>query len=370
MPTTTKRYRDFTVIFKDPDLNGFHHPNDFINHCKLINFEYLRYLVFQWARSNDETYKTFYQMYFEFSNNMSIKRIQSEFFNSLDVIISSYDGIQEEAIKNCTDLNKKLVIKDYFDLGEAKIKRNYHLTNQTNKSIPSSQKEQIMHIIEETKKGTYKSLKDIEKDYPYLSYSKKIVLQDIIYRNTSNKKKNVEPARVIWLFGESGSGKTTWTDKFLNEMGYSDDEITTTSPISLQNYQTVWFNLEDQDKKVLVVNEVNKTFPNDNNLIAWIDRKDSLQVKGARIRNNFELIIINSIYRPEEIFYHLGKIDGKQTLRRIFNNYIDSRVYKINANYEQLEEAKSLKLNSIEFENWYQPIVELIPEPDYSLMKD
>jgi hypothetical protein len=54
-----------------------------------------------------------------------------------------------------------------------------------------------MHIIDETKKGNYKTLKDIEKDYPYLSYNKKIILQDILYRNYSSKKMRVDPSRVI-----------------------------------------------------------------------------------------------------------------------------------------------------------------------------
>jgi len=67
--TATKRYREFTVIFKDPDFNGFPHPNDYLEMIK--NSEnlrsFLRYLVFQWE-IDSESLKTFYQMYFEFND--------------------------------------------------------------------------------------------------------------------------------------------------------------------------------------------------------------------------------------------------------------------------------------------------------------
>jgi len=128
--------------------------------------------------------------------------------------------------------------------------------------------------------------------------------------------------------------------------------------------------LHDENRKVLVINEVDRTFPKQNNLIAWIDKGDLLPVKNSEIRNNYELIIINSIYSPEEVVGFLGKAVAEQTLRRIFNSESDSQVYKITANYEQLKKAKELKLTRLEFSKWYQPTVELIKDADYSLMKD
>lgn len=380
MSNKLNRSYNFIVTFKNPNLNGFFHPHDFINHCK--KSEVLQYLIFQWVRTpsqiNEDSLQknlrnnseTFYQMYFEFKVYMSIGRIQKEFFNGINVEVFPRIESQEEAIRNCKNLNKSLVINNYFELGEPKRKRSYSVTNFENKEIPLNHKEQIIHIIEEVKKGTYKSLKDVEKDYPYVSYKQATLIQDILNRNVEFNPLEIDPAKVIWLYGKGGSGKTTWTNKHLRELGYKGSDIAIISPPSLVYNDMVFFTLEDQNCKVLVVNEVDRSFPKYNNLIAWIDRITFLPVKGSQIRNNFDLIIVNSIYKPEEVFSYLGKDSAVQILRRIFNSESKSRVYQITANDQQLKEARQLNLDKVEFQNWYQPIVKLIPEPDYSLMKD
>ena len=137
-------------------------------------------------------------MYFEFNNNVSINKIKEDYFNGIDIEISPRLETQAEAIKKCSDQTNNLFLKDYFEYGEPKkSNKSYFVTNPKNKEIPLSHKEQVIHIVEEVKKGAYKSLRDIERDYPYLSYNKKAMIQDILYRNASNEKINVEPARVI-----------------------------------------------------------------------------------------------------------------------------------------------------------------------------
>jgi hypothetical protein len=130
-------------------------------------------------------------MYFEFNNNMSIKRIKSEFFNNLNVEISPRIESQEEAIEKCSN-QKNLFVEGYFYLGSPK--RNYSLINRFNKDIPLTFKEQIKHIIEEIKKGTYDSLKEIEVDYPVLRYTHDNLLQKILI--TNRKKKDYDPIPV------------------------------------------------------------------------------------------------------------------------------------------------------------------------------
>lgn len=197
-------------------------------------------------------------MYFEFNNHIPFKKIQTDYFNGIDVVITPREGAQEEAINNCSNQSKSLVINSYFELGEPRkvFHKKYSLTNESNKNIPLNHKEQIVHIIGEVKKGTYKSLKDIEKDYPYTSYKERILLQDILNRNLPFDSLNVQPARVIWLFGRHGSRKTTWTDKFLREQGYRGFVTTVISPPSLVYNDMVYFKLDDQNRGVLVLNEV------------------------------------------------------------------------------------------------------------------
>src|ERR1700739_4598190 len=114
------RYREFLIIFEDPNLKGFPHPNDFINHCKKINSKILKYLIFQWEIDSNKNSKSFYNMYFEFKDYTSLIKIKTEFFNNLEVIINPRIESQEEAIRNCSNQNKNRVINDYFEFGEPK----------------------------------------------------------------------------------------------------------------------------------------------------------------------------------------------------------------------------------------------------------
>jgi len=129
---------------------------------------------------------------------MSFKRIKEDFFNGINVIIIPRLETQAEAIKKCSDQNKILFINGYFEYGEPrKVHKNYSPTNIENKEIPLKHQEQIVHIRDEVRKGTYKSLKDIENDYAYKSYKDRIILQEIINRNVPINKLNTKPARVI-----------------------------------------------------------------------------------------------------------------------------------------------------------------------------
>lgn len=374
MKPTPKRYREFTVIFKDPDLNGFKSPNEYLefinnsDHLKSL----LKYLIFQWEINvKNEGFKTFYQMYFEFKDWMSYKRIQTEFFNGINVEVIPRTETQEEAIKKCSDKSKSLVINENFLYGEPRKVYNKY-SHQANNDINFNFKEQIINIIEEAERGKYTSLQDIQKDYPILRFTHDALLQKILNSAKSKIKsiKDLSPARVIWVFGEAGAGKTVWTQKYLRSINCEYSKVLEISPPSMVYGEHIWFNLEDQFKKVLIINEADKEFPKRNNLIALIDRKEQLDVKSnPKIDNNFELIIINSIYRPEEVFKYLGKKNAKQVLRRIFNSHKNSCVYKLTPNEKQLKQSEKgdFEMNDLDFQNWYQPNVEKINKADWSL---
>jgi hypothetical protein len=376
------RCRDFLVTFHNPDLYGFFHPNDYLEFLK--NSEsaksILRYLIFQWEITpQGETSKTHYQMYFEFLNYMSIKKIQNDFFQNRKVYVEPRAGTQEEAMNYCSNLGsefKERVLNEYFEYGSPK--RTYSIVNRENKDIPFTQNEQFAHILEEIKNGKYKSLLDVEKDYPILRFTKDDLIQKML-NIKSLKKERPSPARVIYLFSKdrsfsedgAGTGKSVWTNKCRRELGYKYSEVYEISPPSMVYGEHFFFDPKAQFMKVLIINEADKEFPKRNNLIAWIDRIEKLDVKnGQKIDNNFELIFINSIYRPEEVFSFLGKRNAKQVLRRIFNSHTDSCVYNLTPNLEQLEQSKKdgFKMSAREFEDWYKPSVERIFEPDWDLV--
>lgn len=372
---TNKRYRDFIIIFKNPNLNGFSNPKDYLEKInKSENLKsLLKYLIFQ--RETDFNSETYYRMYFEFTNNMSVKRIREDFFNGINVDIEPRTESQEEVIKKCSDLTDKPSV-----YGESR--RGYKNDSRVNRSeidkiTNLKYKDQISYIIEQAEKGNYKTLQDIQKDFPILRFTHDTLLQKILnsvkssFIENINKSKVPAPCKVIWVFGEAGDGKTVWTHKHLKQLGYSYEEVCEISPPSMVYDKLIWFNAEDQFKKVLIINEADKEFPKHNNLIAYIDRKIELPVKGEKsFRNNFELIIINSIYRPEEVFKYLGKKNAKQILRRIFKFHKKSSVYHIIPNLEQLAQTERedfKEMNDLEFENWYQPSVKKIDEVDWSI---
>lgn len=131
------------------------------------------------------------------------------------------------------------------------------------------------------------------------------------------------------------------------------------------------FNIDDEKGRVLVINEVDKNFPKNNNLINFIDRRGFLEAKEGRIQNNFELIIINSLYRPEEVFSYLGKRVAGQVLRRIFSPYFKCKVYEIRANQQQLSSflQSEQSMSNRQFQDWYQPLVEEIAEANEGLIR-
>jgi hypothetical protein len=154
--------------------------------------------------------------------------------------------------------------------------------------------------------------------------------------------------------------------------GFENSQIATISPQNMTYSDKVYFHIDYEDCKALIINEVDKNFPKHNNLISFIDRNVLLPTKGSYIRNNFELIIVNSIYPPEEVFSYLGKKISSQILRRIFDKLMDCKVFNIFPNEIQISEIKSknLSLSNLDFQKWYKPLIFVIDKPNYSLIKD
>jgi len=141
---------------------------------------------------------------------------------------------------------------------------------------------------------------DIHKDYPYLVIHNEKKLQDRI--NKYNPI-SVLPtfANTYWLYGESGSGKSTYTYQLLKKKGYMDNNVCVKkSPHG--KAPRLWFDKYDANKQVLWIEEVRENFPNKNDWIKLIDRRDLLETKGGHIRNKFELIIINSLLPSWEVY--------------------------------------------------------------------
>ena len=326
---------------------------EFLKELNKLKNKPLSYYIFQ--REQTEEIKEHWQCYFEFHKQQYLTTLKKIFGNLAH--IESRKGTQEEAIKYCKKEFSK--IGSTYEWGKRKEK--------TKEKI-KAKKKTLKGVIEAIKNKNFNDFEEIINEIDILEYFKwqNLLKNAWEYFNPINPLE-IKPARVIWLFGEAGSGKSCWTKKYLRQ--HNLNSAAYINPQNMSYTDKVYFDPSYEAKQVLVLNEVDKEFPKHNNLIAFIDRTTLLNTKGSYIRNKFELIIINSIYKPEQVFSYLGKKNASQILRRIFNPYLNCLVYEVKTNKKQLRLAKKLNLTEIDFQEWYKPIVIEIKEPDYSLIK-
>lgn len=353
-----------TNIFSGIPINNFPGWTD-DEFCEyLLKLPYLKkkqqtnfYLLFK--REVSENGYEHWQIYCEFNQQVYFRTLCRDFrFH-----VSARKESQRQAINYVK--KQQTSVGETYERGTPK-KATY--TKRSEKIKKITDEELLKKIIKRMKKGKYQSFFSIEKEHPEYFQSKKLILKNI-WNQYYQAQKSL-PTRVFWIYGEKGTGKTTFTNKYLDEHDWEPEKRVELFPNNMTYNDRIFFDIEDEKGRVLIINEVDENFPKNNNLIAFIDRK-VLDTNGSKIHNDFQLIIINSIYRPEEVFGYLGKRASGQILRRIFNPFFDCMVYEIKANEEQLKEirANQKKFSQIEFQNWYQPIVQIIPEPDYSLIE-
>lgn len=309
-----------------------------------------------------------WQIYIELNKQQYFTVLQRNFRSAN---IKPRNKTQEQAIKYCK--KKETRLSGPYEKGIPKrISRTKSLNGRNEEwKGESSHQQKIVNIINKISSNKYNDFFEIEKENPDFFITNKATLKNIWNRYNPVSFWDVRPAKVLWIYGERGSGKTVWTEKYLRDSNYRIEEITTIFPNSITYNDKIVFDIDDEKGRVLVINEVGEEFPKNNNLIMFIDRRGLLEARESKIKNNFELIIINSLYRPEEVFGYLGKRAAGQVLRRIFSPFFDCQVYQINSNEQQLDELLNSrkKLSNKEFQNWYKPTVQKIPEPNYSLIE-
>lgn len=334
----------------------------------------IQYCIFSIERGSYQSEDSFhFQGYTEFKNKVDANAFNREFkFND----IQDRRGSQQQSIDYVKKERSKIDDKIYeFGIPKNfKARAKVDTYNKSDLEIPGDLKGQEVKINQRLKDNYYAEFEDIEKDFMHIFIKQKNWLKNLWNEYHPIKKLDIQPAKVIWLWGEKGSGKSTWTKRYLRSfLQYKDEDVAIISPQNLTNYDKVYFDLAYEKCKVLVLNEVDKSFPKYNNLISFIDRNTLLVTKGSHVRNNFDLIIINSIYRPEFVFSYLGRDVASQVIRRIYNKAFDCCVYHIFPNKKQqlLVENGNISFPSdAHFQDWYQPIIKKIEEPNYSLIPE
>jgi hypothetical protein len=222
-----------------------------------------------------------------------------------------------------------------YELG---LKKPISKYNQRDLEIPADLDGQKVLLDKRLAAGYYRDFQAIKQDFHLLFVSNRKLCKNLWDEYHPIQTLDVKPLRVIWLYGASGAGKSYWTNDYIKSLGYSSADVCCKS---YEGVDKVWFNLADEGKKVLWIEEVREDFPNNNKLIKIIDRKDWLPVKGSQIRNTFKLLIINSLAAPEKVYCHLKEGNQIEVLRRIYlgdNNqvYYVKRIFNDSDNHNQV----------------------------------
>lgn len=136
---------------------------------------------------------------------------------------------------------------------------------------------------------------------------KKIELQKAKYLDPKEYYKEVE---VIWLYGDSGAGKTKYAIDDMIRRGIGKfNEVKCVGEF--------WHGVTE-DCEVALYDDFRDTHMRPTELINFIDyNRHTFNVKGGTVRNNYKLIYITSLQSPESIYPKIPLETSKQWIRRI-----------------------------------------------------
>lgn len=273
-----------------------------------------------------------FQGYIKFKRTTDIIAFERKLafrWNKKDVFFSFKEyrkGTEQQAIDYVKKEQSKLYDK-FFEFGIPKKQgREIIKYNKNEIDIPKDSDGQLVLLkcwLKEDKekeskgeKKRYNEFEEIEKDFPLLFVKHENFIKRIWEKLNPINISKIKPLRVIWVYGHSGMGKSTWIDNFLyKKMKYSGSDVCYKT---YEGTDKVWFQLEDEHKKVLQIEEVRENFPDNNKLISLISKKNALPVKGSLIKNNFELLIIASLHSPEMVYSSLKIGNQVEVLRRLY----------------------------------------------------
>lgn len=318
------------------------------------------YIVFQ--REFSEKKREHWQMYLEFKKRQYLFGLRKKFKYVATYIEKNY--------------SEKVNTINYVKKEKTRIGDKYHEWGEPKNNTGNSKKKQneLEKIEEEIIQEKYKNLSQLKDDLNLRNWEEKRLEKSwkkTMLEKSKKSTKCVRQCRVVWVFGKSGSGKSVWTKSFLySKERVNENDVCVITPNNTIGYKKqMLFKEWDEGSKVLVINEVDKNFPEYNDLISFIDKENLLKIDSGRYMiNSFELVVINSLWRPEEVFECSGKEKIEQILRRIYDIQNGSKVFEIAKNKEQLEKLKK-RMDPEKFVKWYKPILTVHSEPDYSLIE-
>lgn len=226
-------------------------------------------------------------------------------------------GAHIEACKGTPKQNRDYIIKDGNILDEiGEFKTNGGICGHSIADVMKMSKEELYEMA----------------DYKYYNVVKRI-LSDREKLNIDNHYK--EDMKVIYLFGDSGMGKSKLGYKILSKIavpGTPFDEVAFSNGF--------WIGVSDSCD-CCIYDDFRDSVMRPYEFIRFIDyNKHIMNIKGGQLINNYKTIIITSKQTPWELWMNSNE-EKKQWLRRM-------KVYKI-----VYDENNKKKLKKINVEDYY-----------------
>lgn len=119
-----------------------------------------------------------------------------------------------------------------------------------------------------------------------------------------------EDMKVVYICGPSGSGKSKKAVEVIKE--HTDEKI------NIVKHVNNFWEGADGETKTALYDEFRPSHMQASEFINFIDyNKHLMNIKGGEVRNNYNFIVITSIFKPDEIYKNLPEEDKIQWLRRM-----------------------------------------------------
>ena len=220
-----------------------------------------------------------------------------------------------------------------FKLNPKKV---YNCHIETCKGTPQQNVDYIMkdgNIIDEwgqlRNSGNYtiENVKKMEKkereELPLIYYNivKKINEEEANQLTLEEFEKKV---KVIYIYGESGVGKTQKAKELIKEY-FNENNVNTFNLVKYEN--NFWMGVSEQSE-VCLYDDFRDSHMKPSEFINFIDyNTHPMNIKGGCIKNKYKLIIITSVQNPDNLWKNVQEKDEepkKQWLRRMKIIHLDN----------------------------------------------
>lgn len=253
------------------------------------------------------------QCFMHVKNKMSMKQLKNIYGNTAHVEIAKGNDEQNQAYCSKQEV--------YLEVGKPAI-------NGKRKSL-------------ELLKEKLLSKTPVSKQQLYIEYPQYVRLIDKMLEYESGR---VDKPTVIWIYGKSGSGKSRYAHKLIDESEHNT--------VYKKTGNNKWFNGYD-NHEILLIDDIRSKSLDYNELLQLLDRYGyRVETKGGMRQLTAKLIIITSNKSPDSLFDYMDE-DNAQLLRRIDN--------LIHMEYQKMTSYNSYNVHD---DKWEQKSVDSNPFDD------